>query len=121
MSREDERTLGDISLSGMPKRKLENGEGSAPVERHAGAFAFQGLTAERQEALADRVEDPANPYVVLVGRPRLRVFLPSVNAMWRSGLGISRDSGRISSAAPVTSPVPSSRNKIFARLSGDLL
>jgi hypothetical protein len=33
--------------------------------------------------LADRVEDPANPYVVLVGRPRLRVFLPSVNAMWQ--------------------------------------
>jgi hypothetical protein len=39
----------------------------------------------------------------------------------RSGLGISRDARRIVVGGPVTSPGPSSRNKIFARLSGDFL
>jgi len=39
----------------------------------------------------------------------------------RSGLGISRDAGRIVGGGPRDQPGPSSRNKIFPRLAGDFL
>jgi hypothetical protein len=48
-------------------------------ERHALAFALQGFDAASAEALSDRVEDPADRHVVLIGRPRLRVLFPGVD------------------------------------------
>jgi hypothetical protein len=49
------------------------------LEGHAVAFTLQRLTAEARKVLAERVEDPAMRYVVLVGGPRLRVLLPGVD------------------------------------------
>jgi hypothetical protein len=66
----------------VPSRQLVEEREAAirPLpERHAAAFALERLDAETAEVLADRVEDPAERHMVLVGFPRFAVI---ASALW---------------------------------------